>query len=70
MVVKLNWLGMGQPKGTTQPRSTSQLVGCMAILSGQAATSCGVCGTTYGSTGWTLILGSSLNFSAKRSSHN
>jgi hypothetical protein len=70
MVVKLNWLGMGQPKGTTQPRGTSQLVGGMAILSGQVATSCGVCGTTYGSTGWTLILGVPWFFSAKKSSHN
>jgi hypothetical protein len=70
MVVKLNWLGMDQPKSITQPRSIGQLVGGMAILLGQVATSCGVCGTTYGSTGWTLILGVPWFVFAKKSSHN
>jgi hypothetical protein len=50
MVVKLNRQGMGQPKGTTQPKSIGQLVGSMAILSAQIVINCGVCGTTYGST--------------------
>jgi hypothetical protein len=67
MVVKLNWPNMGQTKGTTQPKNIGQLVRGMAILSCQAATSCGV--TIYGSNSWTFILGVLWLFFAKKSSH-
>ncbi len=61
---------MGQPKGTTQPKSIGQLVGGMTILSGQAANK--LWGLWYNL--WKHWLNLYLEFldffSTKKSSHN
>jgi len=47
--IKLTRHGGANQKVLTQPRGIGQLVRGMAILLGQATTSCGVHGATYGS---------------------